>query len=85
MTKSFFATASLCLILVGTTAATAQTAPSATDVSAAPDTVRAGGAAGYAATPGVFDRLWADLGFSKTSRTSGTATTAGATRTADAR
>jgi hypothetical protein len=84
MTKSFLAPAAICLILAGTATAMAQTAASATDSSATSEQpLRAGGAAGY--PPNVFERLWADLGFTKKSDGSRTAATTSETQTADAR
>ncbi|MGD0191531.1 MAG: hypothetical protein ABSD74_12390 [Rhizomicrobium sp.] len=83
MTKNFLAPATMCLILAGTTAAAAQAAPAPMDASATP--LRAGGAAGYPATPGIFERVWADLGFTKKTDETQTAVTSARTQTADAR
>jgi hypothetical protein len=76
MTKILIASAAACLILSGIGGASAQTVQTPANA----QEVRAGGAAGNPATPGVLDRLMADLGL----KTSDKATPSPA-QTADAR
>ena len=85
MTKCSLTAVAACLILAATSAATAQTAPAPTDVSVTSEPLRAGGAAGYPATPNAFERLWADLGFTTKSDESEAVTKTVETQTADAR